>query len=153
MCLCPHVPGPLQAFVELPRNFGKVAIRISLRPAGDASLDRPAKERDVLVTRVQCGNVSKFATAGVFEELGVLQRDLFERFEAVYGEPGTNHIDQAGPLAAPFAKRVVGVRSQPFFTTYARLEADLPLTVVEIERFGHEPCCFLALAVIGVAGQ
>ena len=105
------------------------------------------------VTRIQCGNVSKVATAGVLEELGVLQCDLFERFQAVCGEPGTNHVDQTDPLAALFAKRVVGVGSQPFLTTYARLEADQPLAVIEIERLGYESCCFLALAVIRVARQ
>ena len=90
--------------------------------------------------------------AALFQEgLLALQRDLFQRLQAVGDEARAHHVHPAHALCGELLERGLGVGLEPLRLAEARLEGDQHALARHAETFGHQAAGLVALAVIGVA--
>src|SRR5574338_330991 len=82
------------------------------------------------------------------EGLAPADPELFQRLQAVGGEPGRGHRNAFDAAAPVGGERRIGRRFEPPGAAEARLESDIHLTP---ERLGQQPRGLEAMAVIGIA--
>ena len=100
----------------------------------------------MVITGIECGNVMQRLAAGVREDPGIANLDLFECFEAIGGEPWAHDIETSGSASTQAGNRFVGIRAQPLGATEPRLERRNPVILFELQRIGDEPCGLETLA-------
>src|SRR6185312_17450974 len=74
------------------------------------------------VTVIKTRNRGKLLAAIAPEDLGILLRDLFQRFQAVSGEARHHHRDALDAVLGQLLDRLVGIGLQPLGLAEARLE-------------------------------
>ena len=100
---------------------------------------------------VQAGDVAELFAACVQKRFACFHADFFQRFQAVAGKAGADHINAFGAFFGQFDQRGLGVRLQPFGLAKARLESDLVAVFGQAQLFSHQAGCFVAFAVVRVA--
>jgi hypothetical protein len=93
----------------------------------------------------------KVGAARVQKRLAGFHVDFFQRFQAVAGEAGADHIHPLRTCLGQGHQRGLGVGLQPFGFAKARLEGDGVLVLAQAQRLGQQAAGLVALAVVGVA--
>ena len=93
----------------------------AIQPCG-VLFDQRAHQGDVRIVVVERGNVFEMLAAARHELFLAADRDFLERFQAIDGEAGTQHLQALHALFGQFAQGDVGVGRQPRFAADARLE-------------------------------
>src|SRR5258706_6833090 len=93
----------------------------------------------------------EFLAARLQERVPALHRDLLERFEAIGGDAGTDHVAALHAGAPERRERLRGVRLDPFGRAEARLETRERARVVPAELGRDEARAFEALAAVRIA--
>jgi hypothetical protein len=102
---------------------------------------------------VEAGDVVELLAARGQEGATRLDRDLFQRLQAIGAETRAHHVDPLDPLACQRDERGLGVGLQPFGLAEAALEGHDHLQLRRPQVFGQQARRFLAFAVVGVAEQ
>ena len=77
--------------------------------------------------------------------------DFLQRFQAVAGESGADHVHAFGAAACQLDQRRLGVGLQPFGLAKARLEGHQVLRGRQAQALGQQACGLARFAVVGVA--
>ena len=128
-------------------------VGIEFRPAGRVPDDQSGQHVDVGWSVVQGRDIAIVFATGRQKHRPVLKGDFFQRFQAVGGETGADHIHAFDPGSRPSGQQLAGVGLQPFGAAKARLKRHRPLILLQAQPFGDQPGGFVALAVVGVASQ
>lgn len=116
-------------------------------------IDQRAEQLNVARAVVQCRNVMHLAAARGAKFFCILQRDFFQRLQAVDGEARAQYIDAPCAGLAKRGQREIGIGLEPARRADPRLKAHAAGVAIQPQRLAQQACGRLALAVIGVAGQ
>ena len=90
-------------------------------PALQLAQHEPADDVHAGIAVVETGNCGKFLAAIMLENLGILLRDLLQRFQAIGGKSGHDHCDASHAVLSELRHRRIGVWLQPLVIAEARL--------------------------------
>ncbi len=82
---------------------------------------------------------AKFMPAIGFEDVAVLDRDFFQRLDAIRGKARRDDGEILHPALGQSLHRLVGVGLEPLRAAKARLEGEPELLLVHAELFAQQP--------------
>ncbi len=125
--------------------------RARSHPAGKLARNEVADHGHAGLRIVETGNGREIPPAMAAEDVGILDRDLFQRLQAVGGEARRDDGEVLHTTARQRLDRLVGIGLQPFGASEARLEGHAQPVLIVAERLAQQPRGLGAMAVIGIA--